>query len=125
MSRIQGRDTKPERVVRSLLHQMGYRFRLHSKALPGTPDIVLPKYRLAVLVHGCFWHRHAGCKYAYKPKSRVEFWNGKFEQNIKRDERSEAALKEAGWKVGIVWECETRDRVDLSARLKNILDSLR
>lgn len=85
MSQIRGKVTKPERIVRSVLHRLGARFRLHRKDLPENPDFVLPRYGLVVLVHGCFWHRHPRCKYAYTPKSRLEFWVPKFEQNVKRD----------------------------------------
>ncbi len=107
MSRIRGKDTKPELRVRSQLHRMGYRFRLHRKDLPGRPDIVLPKYDTIIFVHGCFWHRHKGCRFAYTPKTRVEFWETKFEQNVRRDRRNEAALRKRGWRIIRIWECET------------------
>ena len=107
MSRIRGKDTKPELRVRSQLHRMGYRFRLHRKDLPGRPDIVLPKYDTVIFVHGCFWHRHKGCRFAYTPKTRVEFWGTKFEQNVRRDRRNEAALRKRGWRIIRIWECET------------------
>ena len=107
MSRIRGKDTKPELRVRSQLHRMGYRFRLHRKELPGRPDIVLPKYDTVIFVHGCFWHRHKGCRFAYTPKTRVEFWETKFEQNVRRDRRNEAALRKRGWRIIRIWECET------------------
>ena len=106
MSRIRGRDTAPEKQVRSALHRAGYRFRLHRRDLPGRPDVVLPKYRTVVFVHGCFWHRHKGCRYAYTPKSRVAFWNAKFVSNVERDRRSARELRRLGWKVVTVWECE-------------------
>jgi DNA mismatch endonuclease, patch repair protein len=109
MSRIRSKDTKPEKVVRSLLHNMGYRFRLHSKSLPGTPDIVLPKYKTAIFIHGCFWHRHSGCNYTYTPKSRIEFWEVKFQKNVERDHEKYRILRELGWYVKVIWECETRD----------------
>ena len=121
MSRIRGADTTPERRVRSLLHSMGYRFRLHRKNLPGTPDIVLPKHRAAIFVHGCFWHRHVGCKYAYTPKSRVGFWQRKFGENQRRDRRAKQLLDELGWRVVIVWECEVNDQEKLKNRLKAAL----
>jgi DNA mismatch endonuclease, patch repair protein len=108
MSRIKNRDTKPELLVRSMLHRQGYRFRLHRKDLPGKPDIVLPRHKKIILVHGCFWHRHEGCLYAYTPKSRVEFWQEKFKQNIKRDKKVRASLMQLGWEVLVVWECETK-----------------
>ncbi|MCU1720222.1 very short patch repair endonuclease [Pseudomonas sp. 5P_5.1_Bac1] len=108
MSRIKGRNTKPEILVRSLCHSLGLRFRLHRKDLPGSPDLVFPKHRLCLFVHGCFWHRHQGCKYAYTPKSRQEFWLPKLERNVARDKSSEEALRGMGWKVVIIWECETK-----------------
>jgi DNA mismatch endonuclease, patch repair protein len=121
MSRIRGKNTKPEVTVRSLLHRMGYRFRLHRKDLPGTPDIVLPKYKTVMFVHGCFWHRHPGCKFAYVPKSRVEFWSEKFRQNSERDQRARDDLEQLGWHIITVWECETRDADQLASRLSSEL----
>ena len=106
MSRIRSKDTKPELIVRSFLHRMGYRFRLHRKDLPGIPDIVLPRYKSVILVHGCFWHRHPGCKYAYSPKSNVAKWNKKFEDNIQRDIQVKEELKVLGWTIITIWECE-------------------
>lgn len=117
MSRIRSTDTKPEKRVRSLLHGMGYRFRLHVKTLPGSPDIVLPKYRTVVFVHGCFWHRHAGCKYASVPATRQEFWTAKFAENQARDRRVAELLRGEGWRVLIVWQCELRDMPTLAAHL--------
>lgn len=108
MSRIKGRDTAPELRLRSLLHRVGFRFRLHTKDLPGRPDIVLPRYRAAIFVHGCFWHRHPGCKYATTPSTRREFWQEKFNGNVSRDARNRAQLEADGWKVLIVWECELK-----------------
>jgi len=108
MSHIKGKDTKAEVFVRSLLHRLGYRFRLHRHDLPGKPDIVLPKYNTVIFVHGCFWHRHEGCKLAYTPKSRIEFWGKKFLENSQRDIRNKDALEKLGWKVFIIWECETK-----------------
>ncbi len=105
MSRIRGSDTKPEITVRSCLHQFGYRFRLHRKDLPGKPDIVLPKYKLVIFVNGCFWHRHSGCRYAYTPKSRQDFWKKKFTDTIARDKRHYQKLRTEGWRIIIVWEC--------------------
>jgi DNA mismatch endonuclease (patch repair protein) len=107
MSRIKSKNTRPELVVRTLLHALGYRFRLHSDKLPGRPDIVLPKYNTVIFVHGCFWHRHKGCKYAYEPKTRKEYWAEKFEKNIYRDKLNHQKLVEMGWKVITIWECET------------------
>lgn len=107
MSRVRGRDTGPEMVVRRLVHGMGYRYRLHRRDLPGMPDIVFPRRKKAIFVHGCFWHRHPdpGCKLARLPKSRLEFWAPKLEGNRRRDERNQAALRELGWGVLVVWEC--------------------
>jgi DNA mismatch endonuclease, patch repair protein len=110
MSRIRSKNTTPERVVRSVLHELGYRFRLRGRKLFGNPDVVLPKYKIAIFVHGCFWHRHKGCKYAYKPKTRIEFWNKKFRDNVKRDKKVAATLTKEGWKVVVIWEDETLDR---------------
>jgi len=118
MSRIRGRDTGPERVVRSLLHQMGFRFRLHRADLPGRPDIVLPKWNAVVLVHGCFWHHHQECPFAYVPKSRGEFWNRKFQQNVARDKLVRRRLRSLGWRVLVVWECQTRCADRLARRLR-------
>lgn len=124
MSRIRARDTKPELRVRSLLHGMGYRFRLHVKNLAGKPDIVLPKYRTVIFVHGCFWHRHPECKYAYTPKSNVDFWEQKFTENIARDQKNIISLKAAGWNVIVVWECETVDLELLGERLSDSINHL-
>jgi len=110
MSRIRGKDTTPELLVRSALHRMGYRFRLHKKDLPGRPDIVLSRYKTVVFVHGCFWHRHPGCAQAYTPKSRVSFWQSKFRQNVKRDVAVKAELHRQGWNVVVIWECEVKAR---------------
>lgn len=122
MSRIRTKDTIPEKRVRSFLHKAGSRFRLHVKNLPGSPDIVLRKYRTVVFVHGCYWHRHKSCKFAYEPKSRQEFWIEKFRQNVERDERNCEELKELGWKVLIIWECETTDMETVAITLKEILN---
>ena len=111
MRRIRGRNTKPERIVRSLLHQAGYRFTVNgpkNQSLPGRPDLVLPRHRAVVFVHGCYWHRHKGCRYAYQPKSRIDFWTSKFEENVRRDRRNVKDLKALGWKVIVIWECQTR-----------------
>ncbi|MEP7339685.1 MAG: DNA mismatch endonuclease Vsr [Acidobacteriota bacterium] len=121
MSRIRSRNTGPERAVRSMLHRMGYRFRLHGTGLPGKPDIVLPRYRTTIFVHGCFWHRHKGCQFCYMPKSRVEFWLAKFESNVQRDRKVKKLLKKLGWHVLTVWECELRSPDRLSKRLDKAL----
>jgi DNA mismatch endonuclease (patch repair protein) len=115
MSGIKGRDTRPEIQVRSYLHAQGLRFRLHRKDLPGSPDVVLPKYRVAVFVHGCFWHRHPGCRYTTNPSTRAEFWQKKFAGNVERDQRNQKALREAGWRLLIIWECGLRQKLDLDA----------
>lgn len=117
MSRIRGTNTKPELAVRSLLHRMGYRFRLHRKDLPGTPDIVLPGRGTVVFVHGCFWHGHA-CKRTKMPKSRVEYWAGKIEANRRRDARKRRKLKALGWNVVIIWECELKRPDRLAEKLE-------
>lgn len=105
MRNIRGKDTRPELILRRALHQLGLRFRLHRKDLPGKPDIVMPKFQAAIFVHGCFWHRHENCRYATTPKTRPEFWLKKFEGNVARDRRNLLALREAGWRTAIVWEC--------------------
>ena len=120
MSAIKSKNTKPEIKVRKVLHSMGYRFRLHSKDLPGSPDIVLPKYKTVIFVHGCFWHRHENCKYASTPKTRQEFWEAKFRENINRDKLNQENLSSKGWKIIIVWECEIKDKdFDLNRLFKN------
>lgn len=122
MSRIRGKDTKPEIAVRSMLHRLGYRFRLHRNDLPGRPDIVLPSRKTVILVHGCYWHRHPGCRYAYSPKSRVDFWEKKFSENIARDRRNMDELQSIGWRALVVWECELREPDELKKRLKDELN---
>ena len=120
MSAIKSKNTKPEIKVRKILHSMGYRFKLHSKDLPGSPDIVLPKYKTVIFVHGCFWHRHENCKYASTPKTRQEFWEAKFRENINRDKLNQENLSSKGWKIIIVWECEIKDKdFDLNRLFKN------
>jgi DNA mismatch endonuclease, patch repair protein len=106
MSRIKCKDTKPELQVRSIFHSMGLRFRINRKDLPGRPDLILPKHKTAVFVHGCYWHRHRGCKYSYIPKSNTEFWNEKFRKNILRDKKQKNCLMNLGWNVLIIWECQ-------------------
>ena len=105
MAGIRGKETQPERVLRRALHALGVRYRLHDKRLPGRPDLVFPKYRAVCLVHGCFWHRHEGCRYATSPATRPEFWQRKFAENVARDKRNEQELRAAGWRVATVWEC--------------------
>jgi DNA mismatch endonuclease (patch repair protein) len=123
MSRIRGRDTGPERTVRSMLHRLGYRFRLHRAELPGHPDIILPRYRAIVFVHGCFWHRHNGCRFAYTPKSRASFWLKKLEGNVSRDKMTKRNLAKLGWKVITVWECDIHKPNKLAQRLDRLLAS--
>jgi DNA mismatch endonuclease (patch repair protein) len=108
MSRIKGRDTKPELVVRHYLHRCGFRYRLHDADLPGRPDIVLPRYGAVILVHGCFWHRHEGCADATTPGTNCDFWRTKFSANMARDQRTSQQLLDAGWRVAVVWECVVR-----------------
>lgn len=106
MSKVRSWNTKPEIKVRKWLHKNGYRFRLHRKDLPGHPDIVLPKYKTAIFVHGCFWHRHLDCKRASMPQSNEEMWTKKFGRNVRRDELNQKTLEQTGWKVIVLWECE-------------------
>lgn len=120
MAAVRRNGTAPELAVRSIVHRLGYRFRLHSPKLPGKPDLVLPRLRRVILVHGCFWHRH-GCSRATEPRTHVEYWSRKFERNIERDSRNVHALGELGWTVLIVWECETRDVPSLEVRLQGFL----
>lgn len=117
MAAIRGKDTAPELAVRRILHAMGLRFRLHRKDLPGCPDIVLPRHRTVVFVHGCFWHRHEGCRYTTTPKTRQEFWMAKFDSNVFRDRRYQAELNLLGWRVLVVWECELRNPESLHQRI--------
>lgn len=126
MSRIRSSDTVPERLVRSYLHRLGARFRTNTgRTLPGKPDVVLPAHRTAIFVHGCFWHRHPGCLYAYTPKSRIQFWKDKFERNMLRDTVVRKALQRAGWRVVVVWECETRIAEKLETRLARLVKTPR
>lgn len=123
MSRIRGRDTKPELLVRKYLFGQGLRFRKNDKRLPGHPDIVFPKYRTVVFVNGCFWHGHEGCRYYVLPKSNCEFWSSKIERNKARDERDRLELESKGWRVVVVWECELKKSVR-DATLKALYDSI-
>ena len=118
MSGIRGRNTHPELQVRAYLHARGLRFRLHRKDLPGRPDVVLPKYRVAVFVHGCFWHRHPGCKFTTEPATREDFWRQKFAANVSRDLRNQEALLQAGWRVLVIWECGLRSKSNLESVLQ-------
>lgn len=123
MSRIRNKDTGPEMKVRRLAHALGFRFRLHRRDLPGSPDLVFPSHRKIVFVHGCYWHRHEGCRYAYSPKSNTKFWQSKFEANVARDRRTASALEALGWNVLVVWECETQNADILRLRLTEFLRS--
>ncbi len=121
MSRIPSKNTKTELVVRSLVHSIGYRYRLHRKDLPGKPDMVFSKYRTVIFIHGCFWHRHKGCKITTTPKTNTEFWKKKFNRNIALDAEHQQKLLEAGWKVTVVWQCELKDLNKLAARISAYL----
>ena len=124
MSAIRGKNTKPEILVRKGLHARGFRFRLQDRRLPGRPDLVLPKYGVAIMVNGCFWHGHKGCRYATRPKSNVEFWDAKIARNRHRDEVTTAHLEALGWTVITVWECELRNSSQLNARLDALADEI-
>ena len=119
---VKSKNTKPEKVVRSALFAMGKRFRIHIKELPGSPDVVLPRYKMVIFVHGCFWHRHPGCKFAYVPKTNKEFWSTKFRQNQERDVRNEMQLKKLGFHCVIIWECETKQPLLLQNKLRLLFE---
>lgn len=121
MSSVKQRHTKPELIVRKLLHKLGYRFRLHSKNLPGTPDIVLPRYKSAIFVHGCFWHQHVDCPKSRRPSTNTDYWERKLDENIERDRRKESELVNKGWKVLTIWQCQLKDMSKLEINLKRIL----
>ena len=122
MSRIRSTDTKPEMVLRSVLHRMGFRFQLHRKDLAGRPDIVLPKYQTVIFVHGCFWHQHSGCNEAVRPKTNKEYWTKKLDGNVKRDKKNRSALRRDGWKVLRFWECQIeKDPIGIAIRIEKEL----
>ena len=121
MAKIKGKNTAPERAVRSLLHRAGYRFRIHVRGLPGTPDVVLPKYRAVVFVHGCFWHRHRNCKIATMPQSHKKFWSEKFARNVANDVRHRRKLRRLGWRVVTVWSCQLRHPERVLANIEKAL----
>lgn len=123
MGSVRSKNTKPEMAVRRLVHHLGYRYRLHGKNLPGSPDLVFSGRRTVIFVHGCFWHRHPGCRDASTPKTNVEFWERKFGENIARDCRNEKMLGQAGWRVLVVWECEIADLEKLKDKIVNFLDA--
>lgn len=118
MAKIRSKNTGPERTVRSLLHRAGYRFRIHVRSLPGTPDVVLPRHRLVVFVHGCFWHRHKGCKVATTPKSHRKFWSDKFARNVANDRKHVRQLRRLGWHVVTIWACQLRNPERVMAKIK-------
>ncbi|MGP0073311.1 MAG: very short patch repair endonuclease [Bryobacteraceae bacterium] len=122
MSLVRGKDTKAEMVVRRLIHRMGYRYRLHDRDLPGNPDMVFAGQRKVIFVHGCFWHRHGGCKLTRWPKSKLDFWRPKLEQNHERDKVNKRKLVRLGWKVLVVWECQLNKVGALTARLSEFLE---
>lgn len=117
MSSIRGKNTWPERMLRSRLFAMGFRYRLHPRNLPGSPDLVFPKYGAVIFVHGCFWHRHEGCRYTTTPRANADFWEQKFQGNVRRDARHAALLRDQGWRVAVVWECALKHSVDDTARI--------
>jgi DNA mismatch endonuclease, patch repair protein len=123
MSRIKVKNTKPEVTVRSAIHRLGYRFRLHKRNLPGKPDIVLSKHRKIIFVHGCFWHQHTNCSASKRPSTNVEFWNEKLNSNIARDKKNRANLIDLGWQVCIIWECETEKKEKLMKKLTEFLEN--
>jgi DNA mismatch endonuclease, patch repair protein len=122
MGRVRGKDTRPEMAVRRLVHGLGFRYRLHARDLPGTPDLVFRSRRKVVFVHGCFWHRHSECKLARLPKTRLDFWRTKLDANRDRDLRSQAKLIEAGWRLLVIWECEVADWVSLAERVTAFIE---
>ena len=121
MRRVRSRDTQPELVVRHALYKLGYRYRLHRRDLAGTPDIVFPSKKLAIFVHGCFWHRHSGCKRTTTPSTRAEFWKAKFDANVARDQRTKRSLAKLGWRSQVIWECETKSIEQLQIKLAKIM----
>ena len=121
MSRISGRDTKPEIIVRKLIHRLGFRFRLHVRTLPGNPDIVLPRHRKVIFVHGCFWHGHENCKRSKKPSTNTRFWNKKISGNVERDKAVMSALNELGWQTLTIWQCEMKDQAAINHLLRHYL----
>ena len=125
MSKIRGKDTKPEKEIRSIVHRLGFRYRLHVSELPGKPDLVFPKRRKVLFVHGCFWHRHLACSLARLPKSRLDFWVPKLTANRQRDTRNTARLRRAGWKTCVIWECELSEANKLEKKIKRFLNAKR
>ena len=117
MAGIRNKDTQPELRVRKIAHSLGYRYRLHRRDLPGSPDLAFPRLKKVILVHGCYWHRHPDCRYAYSPKSNTKFWQNKFRRNQERDRQTLSNLRSEGWDALVIWECETRDAAKLQARI--------
>jgi DNA mismatch endonuclease (patch repair protein) len=122
MRRIRKRDTTPEKAVRRVAHSLGYRFRLHRRDLPGTPDLVFPRLRKLILVHGCFWHQHEGCRLARQPKTRLDYWLPKLQGNVARDALSRHKLEQLGWQCMVVWECQTSDECRLRHLVSDFLE---
>jgi DNA mismatch endonuclease (patch repair protein) len=121
MAKVHSHDTSPEIIVRSTLHRLGYRFRLYSDKLPGKPDIILPRFHKLIFVHGCFWHQHKGCKASARPSSHSEYWNKKLDKNVLRDKRNLAALKNAGWDILIIWECQILKKISIVNKIKKFM----
>jgi DNA mismatch endonuclease, patch repair protein len=121
MRSVRSENTKPEIIVRQILHSLGYRFRLHLQNLPGKPDIVLPRHHKIILVHGCFWHQHPGCKDAERPQSNTDYWNRKLDRNVQRDQEHMAALSESSWRILVIWTCETRNKDRLRQKLETFM----
>ena len=122
MARVRAKGTKPEQVVRQIAHSLGYRFRLHRDNLPGKPDLVFPRHRKVILVHGCFWHGHRHCSKAKRPATNRAFWEKKLSRNMERDRQDTAALREAGWKVLVLWECETKNRGRVATSIRRFFE---
>ncbi|SNR34951.1 very short patch repair endonuclease [Puniceibacterium sediminis] len=122
MSGIRGKDTRPELLLRRALHARGFRYRLHVKTVSGRPDLVLPKHRVVIFVHGCFWHQHEGCRYASTPKTRAEFWADKFAANVRRDQAAVATLSKEGWRIAIVWECALRKPANVQTAVEKLTE---
>ena len=122
MAAVRGKNTKPELAVRALVHELGFRFRLHRTDLPGTPDLVFPRLRCVVFVHGCFWHRHPNCPATTTPEDNAEYWATKFRRNVERDRDAANELRTMGWQVLVIWQCQTRDAPRLRRKLKRFLD---
>lgn len=125
MAQVKSENTSPELAIRKLLHRLGYRFRLHRKDLPGKPDIVLPKHKTVIFVHGCFWHGHLGCRRAARPTSNTDFWNAKLDRNIERDRNARKELKKLGWRVITIWECEIKNAAITEKTVESLSDLLK